>query len=88
MCSIPVSVVGVCLLADCDHVCYRLWSAFMFSPINAESLASLPFADCVMLPWFHCEIGVVVCVQLPLGLLMSCSIHARAKNNSGSPCLA
>ena len=45
----------------------------MFSLVNAGSLASLPFVDCVMLSWFHCEIGavvlplvwVVVCVPLP-----------------------
>ena len=94
--SISVSVVVLCLLADCGRVCYRLWFVFMFSPVNAESLASLPFAGCVMLPWFHCEIGAVVlplvwvavCVQLPLGLLLSCFGHARAKKNSGLPCLA
>ena len=48
----------------------------MFSPVNARSLASLPFTDCVILSWFHCEIGVVVlplvwvavCVQLPFGV--------------------
>ena len=90
MCSIPVLVVGLCLLDDCGHVCYQLRSLFMFSPVNAESLASLPFAGYVMLPWFHCEIGVVVlplvwvavCVQLPFGLLLSCFGHTRAMNNS------
>ena len=53
-----------------------LWSAYVFSPVNAESLAFLPFVDCVMLPWFHCEIGaivlplvwVAVCVKLPFGV--------------------
>ena len=50
----------------------------MFSPVNDGSLASLPFVDCVMLPWFHCEIAavvlplvwVVVCVQLPFGVFV------------------
>ena len=50
---------------------------YVFFPVNAGSLASLPFADCVMLPWFHCEIGAVVlplvwvavCVQLPFGVV-------------------
>ena len=46
VCSIPILVVGVCC---------RLWSAFMFSPVNAGSLASFPFVNCVMLPLFHCE---------------------------------
>ena len=40
-----------------------LWSAYVFSPVNAGSLASLPFVNYVMLLLFHCEIGVVV---LPL----------------------
>ena len=49
----------------------------MFSPVNVDILASLPFADYVMLSWFHCDIGVVVlplvwvvvCVQLPFGVV-------------------
>ena len=93
MCSILVLVVGVCLLADYGHVCCRLWSAFMFSPVHAGSLASFPFVDCVMLPSFHCEIGAVVfpwlgcCVcKYLFGLLLSCFGHARAKNNSDSSC--
>ena len=31
MCSIPFSVVGVCLPADCGHVCCLLWSEVVFS---------------------------------------------------------
>ena len=29
-------------------------------PIHARSWSSFPFADCVMLPSFHCEIGAIV----------------------------
>ena len=46
-----------------------LWSTYVFSPVNAGSLASLPFADCVMLPLFHCEIGVAV-----LSLVLGCYV--------------
>ena len=31
---------------------YQLWSAFMFSPLNAGSLDSFPFVDCVTLLLF------------------------------------
>ena len=58
--SIPVSVVCVCPLANCGRVCCLLWSAFVFSPVDARSLFSLPFADFVMLPWFHCAFRAVV----------------------------
>ena len=61
----------MCKLSPAD-----LWSAYVFSPVNAGSLASLPFADYVILSWFHCEIGAVVlplvwvsmCVQLTFGV--------------------
>ena len=60
-------------------VCFSLtdfWVAYVFSPINAGNLDSLPFVHCVMLPWFHFEIGAIVlplvwvamCVQLPFGV--------------------
>ena len=56
----------------------NLWPVYVFSPVNAGSLASPPFADCVMLSWFHSETGVVViplvwvavCVQLPFGVVV------------------
>ena len=58
--SIPVSVVRVCPLANGGRVCCLLWSAFVLSSINSRISFSLPFADCVMLPWFHCAFRDVV----------------------------
>ena len=69
--SIPISVVCVCPLTNYGRVCSLLWSVFVSSSVNARSSFSPPFADYVMLPWFHCGFGVVV---FPLGFLPHSSI--------------
>ena len=76
--SIPVSMVCVCPLANCGHVCCLLWSAIVFSSVNARSSFSLPFADCVMLAWFHCAFGAVVFLMgfLPHSSVKFCPVYA------------
>ena len=53
----------------CKFSLAALWSTYVFSLDNAGILSSLPFAYCVMLPLFHCEIGAVV-----LPLVLGCCV--------------